>query len=56
MNMPIKPPPLEAPPELKEIIEKDITGRKISTFEGRPSTWLRQFANPPQKIVTIKTR
>jgi hypothetical protein len=53
MNVPIKP---EALPELREVKTKDLTGRVISTFEGSPSAWLRQFADPPRRVVSMKTR
>jgi len=29
---------------LREIVEEDVTGRKISTFVGRPTAWLSQFS------------
>jgi hypothetical protein len=46
----------EAPSALKEIRTKDASGRVISTYEGHPMDWMKQFSSPPQRIVTIKTR
>lgn len=39
---------------LREIIEQDVTGRKISKFVGRPSAWMNQFAAPRRKLVGIR--
>ena len=55
MNAPLKPFP-EAPPELKVIQTKDATGRVITTFEGHPSSWMREFAAPPRRVRSIRTR
>ena len=52
MNVPVRLPP---PPELKEIQTKDAAGRVITTFEGSPSAWMRQFSVPPRRLVMIKT-
>jgi 8-oxo-dGTP pyrophosphatase MutT (NUDIX family) len=38
-------PPAPADDFLREIINEDITGRKISTFVGRPSAWMRDFSD-----------
>lgn len=67
MNAPFRPPmtvtlklgaPLEPEPstELKEIKNKDHSGRTISTFTGSPGMWLRQFACHPKRITQIRTR
>jgi hypothetical protein len=39
---------------LREIVNEDVTGRKISTFVGSPSTWLSQFASNRRKLVGIR--
>jgi 8-oxo-dGTP pyrophosphatase MutT (NUDIX family) len=39
---------------LREIKSEDSTGRKISTFVGRPSAWMNQFAAPKRMLVGIK--
>ena len=39
---------------LREIINEDVTGRKISTFVGKPSAWMNQFASPKRKLVGIR--
>jgi 8-oxo-dGTP pyrophosphatase MutT (NUDIX family) len=39
---------------LREIKSKDSTGREISTFVGRPSAWMNQFAAPKRMLVGIK--
>ena len=64
MNRPIVgswPPPQVAPPiadipSLKEIKVKDQSGRTITSFEGRPSTWISQFSSPPRRVTQIKVR
>jgi hypothetical protein len=57
MNAPFIPPSITAPQdqELKEIRTKDGAGRVITTFEGSPSMWLRQFAVNPKRVTRIKT-
>jgi hypothetical protein len=48
---------LEAPPELKVIQTKDQSGRIIYSFEGKPSMWMREFAQPnTQRVKSIRTR
>ena len=39
---------------LREIINEDVTGRKISTFVGKPSAWMSQFTSPKRKLVGIR--
>jgi 8-oxo-dGTP pyrophosphatase MutT (NUDIX family) len=39
---------------LREIVEEDVTGRKISKFVGRPSAWMGQFATPRRRLVGIR--
>lgn len=39
---------------LREIVSEDVTGRKISTFVGRPSAWMQQFASPKRKLAGIR--
>jgi hypothetical protein len=39
---------------LREIIEPDVTGRKISTFVGSPSAWMSQFSSNRRKLVGIR--
>jgi 8-oxo-dGTP pyrophosphatase MutT (NUDIX family) len=39
---------------LREIIEEDVTGRKISKFVGRPSAWMNQFAPNRRQLVGIR--
>lgn len=39
---------------LREIVEEDVTGRKISTFVGRPTAWLSQFATNKRRVVGIR--
>jgi 8-oxo-dGTP pyrophosphatase MutT (NUDIX family) len=39
---------------LREIKSEDTTGRKISTFVGRPSAWMNQFAAPKRMLVGIR--
>jgi 8-oxo-dGTP pyrophosphatase MutT (NUDIX family) len=39
---------------LREIKSKDSTGREISTFVGRPSAWMNQFAAPKRQLVGIR--
>lgn len=39
---------------LREIIEPDITGRKISKFVGRPSAWMNQFSAPKRRLAGIR--
>jgi hypothetical protein len=56
MNVPLRPQAIVALPELKEIRTKDQTGRPIITFEGKPSMWLRDFAEGPRRIRSIRTR
>jgi 8-oxo-dGTP pyrophosphatase MutT (NUDIX family) len=45
-----------APPGdfLREIIEEDVTGRKISKFVGRPSAWMNQFAPNRRRLIGIR--
>jgi 8-oxo-dGTP pyrophosphatase MutT (NUDIX family) len=45
-----------APPEdyLREIVNEDITGRKISTFVGKPSAWMKDFTAPKRRLVGIR--
>jgi hypothetical protein len=57
MNMPVRPPSLAAPPELKEVRVKDAAGRVITSFEGKhPSVWMHQFSCNPRRVTMIKTR
>jgi hypothetical protein len=59
MNAPIigKSLSLEAPPELKVIQIKDQSGRTITSFEGKPSMWMREFAQPQmRRVKSIRTR
>jgi hypothetical protein len=50
-------PPVEEIHGPKEIQTKDYTGRIITTFEGSPKTWMRQFeGNPPRRVASIRTR
>jgi hypothetical protein len=46
---------LEAP-QLKEVRVKDQTGRTITTFEGTPNMWMRDFAAPSRRVSSIRTR
>ena len=39
---------------LREIKSQDSTGRTISTFVGRPSAWMSQFAAPKRQLVGIR--
>jgi 8-oxo-dGTP pyrophosphatase MutT (NUDIX family) len=39
---------------LREIVEPDVTGRKISTFVGSPSAWMSQFSTNRRKLVGIR--
>jgi 8-oxo-dGTP pyrophosphatase MutT (NUDIX family) len=39
---------------LREIIEQDVTGRKISSFVGRPSAWMKEFAPQRRRLVGIR--
>jgi 8-oxo-dGTP pyrophosphatase MutT (NUDIX family) len=39
---------------LREIINEDVTGRKISTFVGRPSAWMNQFAPNRRRLIGIR--
>ena len=39
---------------LREIISEDITGRKISTFAGKPSAWMGQFSSNKRRLVGIR--
>lgn len=39
---------------LREIVEPDVTGRKISTFVGRPSAWMNQFASQKRRLAGIR--
>jgi len=39
---------------LREIVNEDVTGRKISTFVGRPSAWMGQFASNKRKLAGIR--
>jgi hypothetical protein len=54
-SIPAAPPELEALPGLREVRTKDGAGRVITTFEGRPSAWLRQFGCNPKRVTGIKT-
>jgi hypothetical protein len=58
MNAPIgKTLSLEAPPELKIIQTKDQAGRTITTFEGHPRDWMREFMQPQiRRVASIRTR
>jgi 8-oxo-dGTP pyrophosphatase MutT (NUDIX family) len=38
---------------LREIKTEDVTGRRISTFVGRPSAWMSQFAAPKRMVSNI---
>jgi hypothetical protein len=49
-------PPVEDIPGLKTITTKDQSGRPISTFEGKPSAWMSQFAAPSRRVASIRTR
>ena len=47
--------PIDSPEDyLREIIEKDLTGREISTFVGRPSAWLGQFSTNRRRLAGIR--
>jgi 8-oxo-dGTP pyrophosphatase MutT (NUDIX family) len=39
---------------LREIKTKDVTGREISTFVGKPSAWMNQFSAPKRRLGGIK--
>jgi 8-oxo-dGTP pyrophosphatase MutT (NUDIX family) len=39
---------------LREIVEQDVTGRRISKFVGRPSAWMNQFSAPRRRLVGIR--
>ena len=39
---------------LREIIEEDVTGRKISKFVGKPQAWMNQFAPNRRRLVGIR--
>jgi ADP-ribose pyrophosphatase YjhB (NUDIX family) len=39
---------------LREIVDEDVTGRKISKFVGRPSAWMSQFAAPRRRLAGIR--
>jgi hypothetical protein len=46
----------DAPRELRVIETKDQSGRVITTFEGSPKMWMRDFASPSRWVVGIKTK
>jgi hypothetical protein len=47
--------PVDVPGDyLREIVDQDITGRKISTFVGRPSAWMSQFATNKRRLAGIR--
>jgi 8-oxo-dGTP pyrophosphatase MutT (NUDIX family) len=39
---------------LREIISEDVTGRKISSFVGKPQAWMNQFAPNRRRLVGIR--
>lgn len=43
------------PPEmgLREVKQRDQTGRQISTFHGMPSAWTSQFKSPARRVTAI---
>jgi hypothetical protein len=47
-------PVIESADFLREIVEPDITGRKISTFVGSPSAWMSQFSTNRRKLTGIR--
>jgi hypothetical protein len=45
-----------APPDqLREVVNIDATGRRISTFYGEPKTWMQQFSGNRRRLVSIRT-
>jgi hypothetical protein len=41
---------------LVQVATPDGTGRKILTFEGRPSQWMAQFSAPKRRLARIGNR
>jgi hypothetical protein len=39
---------------LREVVDQDVTGRKISKFVGRPSAWMGQFSSNRRRLVGIR--
>jgi 8-oxo-dGTP pyrophosphatase MutT (NUDIX family) len=39
---------------LREVVDQDVTGRKITKFVGRPSAWMGQFSSNRRRLVGIR--
>lgn len=50
------PQPDDDDDELREIKTRDQSGRIITSFEGSPRSWMKDFSQPPKRLVRIKTR
>lgn len=40
--------------QLREIVQTDTTGRKVTSFAGQPSAWMGAFASNRRRLVGIK--
>jgi 8-oxo-dGTP pyrophosphatase MutT (NUDIX family) len=49
-------PPAPAEGFLREIVDQDRTGRKISTFVGNPSAWMEQFSSGRRRLAGIRNK
>jgi hypothetical protein len=57
MNQWVAPQIAQRLPEMKEVRIKDQSGRTITEFHGEhPSVWLNDFAAPPKRLISFKTR
>jgi hypothetical protein len=56
MNQWVAPAVAERLPELRKIETRDQSGRVITTWEGSPSAWLRNFMSEPKRLVGFNTR
>jgi hypothetical protein len=52
----IAPSIAEKLPGLRKIETKDQSGRTITSWEGHPSTWMKDFASPPRRLTAINTK